>query len=463
MKSNEKKKTKAKENAPSYDVVVIGGGPAGMMAAGRAAEQGATVLLIEKNASLGKKLLITGGGRCNITNAEPDVRKMIAKYGPKGKALFGAFNRFGVSETLTFFQSHNLPIKVEAEKRAFPVSNKALDVWKTLVDYLKTGKVTIQYNSPVSEILTSLSVIPSHVARERHDEWDINQDDSSRVTDYRNDKISLITGIKVGSKIITAKNYILATGGKSRPETGSTGEGFDWLRAIGHTVVEQNAALVPITTQEVWQKELLGLSFPNVKLTILQDKKKVDSKTGKVLFTHFGLSGPLVLNMSKSIQELHAYSPVSLSLDLYPELDLEKLDQKILTVFANGLNKKIRNNMGELVPPKMIPTLLELTGVDPEKTCNAITKQERLTLAKQLKNFSLTVTGFLGTEKAITTSGGVSLKEVDFKTCQSKLYSNLYLVGDVLDFDRPSGGFSLQICWTTGYLAGENACSELQK
>lgn len=410
-----------------FDVIVIGGGPAGMMAAGRAAELGAKVLLLEKNAKLGKKLLITGGGRCNITNAELDVRKMVAKYGPKGKALFGSFSRFGVAEALDFFHEHGLPTKVEAEKRAFPQSNKAEDVWKTLVQYLKAGKVIIQYDSPVAEVLTQ-------------------------------DKT--ITGVRVKKNVLTGKNYIVATGGKSRPETGSTGEGFEWMKHIGHAVTESDAALVPVTTKEQWQKELSGLSFQNAKLTLLQDGKKVESKVGKILLTHFGLSGPLVLNMSKTIRDLYTYSPVSLELDVYPALDLAALDKLVLGILQVGANKKVRNNLGSLVPPKMIPALLTLTGIDPEKECHSITKAERTKLVAQLKKFTLTITGFLGIDKAVTTSGGVSLKEIDFKTMQSKLYPNLYLAGDILDFDRPSGGFSLQICWTTGYLAGENAAKK---
>ena len=407
-----------------YDVVVIGGGPAGMIAAGRAAELGAKVILLEKNAKLGKKLLITGGGRCNITNAEFDIRKMVAKYGPKGKALFGSFSRFGVAESLEFFNSKNLETKIEAEKRAFPKSNKAQDVWQVLVHYMRKGNVKIVFDSPVLGL--------------EH-------------------KANTITGVKTKSGVVTGKNYILATGGKSRPETGSTGEGFEWMKNIGHSVSESDPALVPVTIKEQWLKDLSGLSFTNAKLSIIQDGKKVESRIGKLLFTHFGISGPLVLNMSKNIRELQLYAPVHLELDLFPELDVVALDKKVLEVLTAAFNKKIRNNLGELVPPKMIATILELTGIDPEKTCNAITKTERTKLVQQLKSFILTVTGFLGVEKAIVTSGGVSLKEIDFKTMQSKLYSNLFLAGDILDFDRPSGGFSLQICWTTGYLAGENS------
>jgi predicted Rossmann fold flavoprotein len=408
----------------TYDVAVVGGGPAGMMAAGRAAELGARVVLLEKNAKLGKKLLITGGGRCNITNAELDVRTMVGKYGPKGKALFGSFTRFGVQESLDFFHSRKLPTKVEAEKRAFPHSNKAEDVWKVLVKYLHDGNVTILYNSPVTRVLIEKGAI---------------------------------AGLKTPKGIVTAKNYIIATGGKSRPETGSTGEGFEWMKHIGHTVEETNAALVPVTIEEQWLKDLSGLSFTAAQLTVFQDGRKQESRIGKLLFTHFGLSGPLVLNMSKGIAELYKYGPVKLELDLYPNLDVPGLDKKVLEVLSSFLNKKIRNNLGSIVPPKMIPTLLRMAGIDPEKECNAITKTERAKLVKLLKGFSLTVTGLLGTDKAVVTSGGVSLKEIDFKTMQSKLYPNLYLAGDLLNFDRPSGGFSLQICWTTGYLAGTNS------
>jgi predicted Rossmann fold flavoprotein len=408
----------------SYDVAVIGGGPAGMMAAGRAAELGARVVLLEKNAKLGKKLLITGGGRCNITNAELDVKKMVAKYGRKGKALFGAFARFGVEDTLHFFEQRKLPIKIEAEKRAFPVSQKAEDVWKVMVDYLKQGRVDVVYNAAVTGLASELGKI---------------------------------TAVKLSKGEIRAKNYIVATGGKSRPETGSTGEGFLWMQSLGHTVEESDPALVPIKIKENWVKKLSGVSFSRAKLTVFQDKKKQDSGTGKILLTHFGLSGPLTLNMSKNVAELYKYAPVDLELDLYPDLDAMALDKKVLQHIGSSLNKKLKNNLGAIVPPKMISTILELAEIDPEKAGNALTKGERSKIVKLIKALPMSVAGFLGVEKAIVTSGGVSLKEIDFKTVQSKLYTNLYLAGDILNFDRPSGGFSLQICWTSGFLAGENS------
>lgn len=409
---------------PDYDVVVVGGGPAGMMAAGRAAELGAKVLLVEKNPKLGKKLLITGGGRCNITNAEYDVRKMVEKYGKKGRALFGSFTRFGVTETFEFFNSRGLETKIEAEKRAFPKSNKAEDVWRTLVQYMKDGKVEISYSNPLTGFET---------------------------------KDGLISAVKLQKGRITAKNYIIATGGKSRPETGSTGEAFEFLKEIGHKIEESDMALVPVKIADDWVKKLSGLSFPNVGLTMFQDGKKQERRTGKILLTHFGISGPLVLNMSKNIAELYKYGPVTLELDLFPDLDQMALDKKVLGSLDELSNKMVKNSLGRIVPPTMVSTLLKLAAINGEKKVNILTKPERLKLVKLLKALPMSVAGTLGAEKAIVTSGGVSLKEIDFKTMRSKLYPNLFLAGDVLNFDRPTGGFSLQICWTTGFLAGENS------
>lgn len=436
--------TKAKNSdGTHYDVIVVGGGPAGMMAAGRAAELGARVALMEKNDKLGKKLLITGGGRCNITNAEFDVHKMVAKYGKKGKALFGSFSRFGVEDTISFFEARGLGIKVEAEQRAFPKSNKAQDVWKALVEYLKSSGVEVISNSPVKKVLFE----------------QIDTDNG----DYTG-KITGIVASTVGKKKVqttyTATNYIIATGGRSRPETGSTGEGFEWMTSLGHSVEETDAALVPVKIKEDWVKKLSGLSFANAKLIVIQEGTKQDSRVGKMLFTHFGISGPLVLNMSKNITELFKYAPVSLELDLYPDLDLVALDKKMLTDLSGGLNKQIKNNLGGLVPPKMIPAILELTKINPETEGNSLIKEQRRKIVTLVKALPMTVDGLLGVEKAVVTSGGVSLKEIDFKTMQSKLYDNLYLAGDILNFDRPSGGFSLQICWTTGYLAGENSAKK---
>ena len=408
----------------TYDVAVIGGGPAGMMAAGRAAECGARVVLIEKNTSLGKKLRITGGGRCNITNAELDVRKLVLKYGPKGKALFGAFARFGVADSMQFFEDRNLPLKVEAQMRAFPASDKADDVWQVFIQYLRDGNVEVMSD-------TSVTGLASHDG--------------------------MITGVRTTHGIVHAKSYIMATGGKSRPETGSTGEGLDWMHSLGHSVEKSDAALVPIKIKEKWVKSIPGVSFAAAKLTAIQEGKKFESRTGKILFTHFGLSGPLVINMSKSLADAYKYGPVDIEIDLYPTLDIGALDKKVLASLSPYLNKKLRNSLKELVPPMMATTLLELAGIDPEKQVNVLTKTERGLLVRLLKKLPMSLDGFLGVEKAVVTSGGVALDEVDFTTMRSKLYCNLYFTGDILNFDRPTGGYSLQICWTTGYLAGESA------
>ncbi len=410
-----------------WDVAVIGGGPAGMMTAGRAAELGAKVLLIEKNDTLGKKLLITGGGRCNVTNAEFDVRAFLAKFKGNDKFLFSAFSKWSVKDTFDFFHLKKMETKVEAEKRAFPKSEKAQSVWDVLVEYLRKGGVTVLSNSPVKEIVTG----------------------NGEVT-----KIVLVDGAE-----IRARSYVVATGGKSRPETGSTGDGFMWLKKLGHTVIEPDPALVPIAIKDAWVKRLQGVTLPKVKLTVLQNGVKQEVKKGKILFTHFGVSGPTIINMSKDIGELLKYGEVVLSLDLLPDLDYGMLNTKLQEIFKTEHTKKFKNSLKSLLPSSLSPIIIELSKINPDAKCNAINREERLQLVKLLKDIPLKVKGLLGAEKAIVTSGGVVLDEVDFKTMQSRLFSNLYLVGDILNIDRPSGGYSLQLCWTTGFVAG----SELGK
>jgi predicted Rossmann fold flavoprotein len=256
---------------------------------------------------------------------------------------------------------------------------------------------------------------------------------------------------------ILGKRYVLATGGKSHPETGSTGDGFKWLKEIGHTITLPDPSLVPIRVKESWIKELSGISFEDAKLSIFQNGKKQGSNRGKLLFTHVGLSGPLVLNMSKDIGESLKYGETMVSVDFFPTLDAKALDMKVQEVFAENLNKQIKNVLREIVVPLLSPVLLRLSNIDPEKEVNSVTKEERLALGKLLKDFRLQVGGLLGPEKAIVTSGGVALSEVDFSAMRSRLYRNLFLVGDILDIDRPSGGYSLQLCWTTGFVAGESA------
>jgi len=414
-----------------WDVLVIGGGSAGMMAAGQAAERGAKVLLIEKNDSLGKKLLITGGGRCNVTNAEFDTRTLLAKFKESDKFLFSAFSQWSVKETINFFNIREMQTKIEAEKRVFPVSDKAQSVWDVLVKNLKKHNVTILSDSPVTNIKI--------------------YDDSKTIASV----------IVKGKKEIRAKSFILATGGKSRPETGSTGDGFVWLKNIGHTVVDSDAALVPLTTSDEWAKKLAGVSLNGVKISLLQNNVKQDSRIGKILFTHVGVSGPTILNMSKDASELLKYGEVIMEIDTLPAFDYGKLNTRLQELFKEHDKKKFKNSLGDLFigiagGTALAGALVGLSTIDPDLACNSITREQRLSLVKLLKHLPLHITGLLGVEKAIVTSGGVSLSEIDFKTMQSRIYKNLYLVGDILNIDRPSGGYSLQLCWTTGFVAGNN-------
>ena len=397
------------------------------MAAGRAAENGARVLLLEKNFLLGRKLLLTGGGRCNLTNAEFDKNIFLSKFKEAKKYLFSPFAKFGVEETIEFFEQQNLPTKIEAEKRVFPISDKAQDVLDTMISYLRRGGVEIKTNSVVSGF---------------------------EVVDGK------IIGVRLQSgEVVQADAFVLATGGKSHPETGSTGDGFAWLKEIGHNIIQPDLALVPIKIKEIWVHQLSGLALPEAKINIWQNNKKQKSVQGKILFTHFGLSGPLILNTSKTIGQLLKTGSVIVSLDLLPELDEVAVDKKVQEIFSENSNKKIKNCLDGLITLALSTTLLELAEVDSEKFVNKISREERLKLVGLLKYLPMTVTGLMGVENAIVTSGGVDLKEIDFKTMRSKLYPNLYIVGDALDIDRPSGGYSLQLCWTTGYVAGENIIS----
>ncbi len=424
----------------TYDVVVIGGGPAGMFAAGRAAELGAKVVLIEKNEGLGKKLLITGGGRCNVTNDEPDVRTFLSKLTTKGKFLFSTFAQHSVKDSLEFFHTRGMPTHVENEGRVFPDSNSARSVYDVLVAYMKKHKV---------------EVVLGHGAKGFHA------------------RDGMIVGLNTEQDTVVGTSYILATGGSSHPETGSTGEAFKWLEKIGHTVIAPDAALVPIKITEKWVRELSGVSHQHAKLTLITKTKDLSgkfverrgkSKIGRMVFAHFGISGPLVLNFSKDVRDVLDYKEpgesIELSLDIMPDFDYAELDKKVQEVFTLNQNKKLKNALKDLIAPALCPALFTLTTLDPEKEINIVSREERLILVKQLKDMRMTPNGFLGKEKAIVASGGVKLEEIDFKTMQSRLFPNLYLIGDVLDIDRPSGGYSLQICWSTGWVSGTHAAQK---
>jgi predicted Rossmann fold flavoprotein len=423
-----KDKSRIKDNMVNnkihYDVAVIGAGPAGMMAAGRAGELGKKVVLIEKNKELGVKLLLTGKGRCNITCAESDLRKLVEKYDQNGSFLYQPFFVFGPKNTIDFFESRGLKTKVERGNRVFPNSGGAPDVLDVLVKEIKKNSVEILLDCKVLKI----------------------EKEGKKI-------IKLITT----KGEIVAKNYILATGGKAFPGTGSTGDGLVWLEKLGHTIAEPRPSLVPIRIKEDYGQKLQGLSLKNVEINVLQNNKKKSSEFGECLFAHFGISGPIILDISKKVGELLIKGPVELSLDLKPALDFETLDKRLQRDFQKYSNKMFKNSLDDLLPQKMIPLIIDLSKIDPGKKTNGITKEERTSLVKLLKNVRMKVDGLLGFEEAIVTAGGVLTKEIDAKTMRSKLIDNLFFAGEIIDVDGPTGGFNLQICWSTGYLAGQNA------
>lgn len=414
------------ERTDHFDVIVIGGGASGMMAAGRAAELGKKVLLIEKNRHLGEKLKISGGGRCNITNATYDVRALAAYYGSAAPYLFSLFSQFAVKDTFSFFESRGLPLVVQARNRAFPHTEKAVDVCNTLVTYMKNGKVTVKTGTAVKRI------------------------------EHADGKI---TGVVMSSGIATADSYILSTGGVSHPETGSTGDGFKWLADIGHAIKKPTPTIVPLAVSDEWVHMLSGVSLSFMKITFFLDDAKAFSKTGKVLFTHFGLSGPLILNSAAKIGELLEGGRVTAKIDAYPDTEIGALDKNITKAFDLYKNKMLKNILKEIVPEGMAPAVAHLLGrsLDLNTKVHSVTKEQRRIIVDTLKGLPITVTSLMGYDRAVVADGGISLDDIDMRTMRTKRYSNLFVTGDLLHINRPTGGQSLQLCWTTGWVAGSNA------
>lgn len=411
-------------HSEKFDVIVIGGGPAGLMAAGHAAEQGLRVLLLEKNKKLGEKLKITGGGRCNITNAEFDIHELLSHYRKAKPFLYSPFSQFGVQDTFDFFESRGLPIVVQARKRAFPETENAADVFRVLEAFIKKNNVTIKTSSTVTKIKANAAK-------------------------------NAIEYVETGKERYSADSYILATGGLSHPETGSTGDGFRWLKDLGHTVTDPNPNIVPLKVKESWVKNISGVSLSFMKITFFLNEKKAFSKTGKVLFTHFGLSGPLILNSAYDVIELLDKGAVTCEIDLFPDTDKGTLEKRIINSFEKNKNKLLKNVLKELAPQGMYEIIFQLLDIkEDEKFVHSVTVEERKKLITLFKHLPLTISGTMGYEWAVVSDGGVSLEEVDMKTMQSKIYPNLYFTGDILNITRPSGGYSLQLCWTTGFVAG---------
>ncbi len=408
-----------------YDVIVIGGGAAGMMAAGTAAKRGRKVLLIEKNSDLGEKLKITGGGRCNITNYELDTRKFLEKYGEAKDFLFSPFSQFSVKDTFSFFEKKKLPLVTQARNRVFPKSERAHDVYATLKNYVKANGVKILYQSQVIKMNT------------KHGEIDSVD---TKTTRYQ------------------TKSVILATGGIAAPFTGSTGDGFKWLQKLGHHIEKPSPDIVPLRSSTHWVKELSGTSLSFMKITFFSQGKKAFSKTGKILFTHFGLSSPLILNSSKQVAKLLEVGPVSAEIDLFPDTNEGLLEKRILKLFDHTKNKNLKNALYELLPKKVAETIFDLLRLrEQNKKVHSVSVEERKTLIHLLKHLPLQIDGLMGMDRAVIADGGVPLSEIDTKTMQSKIVKNLYITGDLLHINRPSGGYSLQLCWTTGYVAGMHA------
>ncbi|KND49836.1 MAG: Flavoprotein family protein [Parcubacteria bacterium C7867-008] len=409
----------------TYDVIVIGGGAAGMMAAVTASTRGKRVLLLEKNAKLGEKLAISGGGRCNILNAEEDEHTLLSNYGSAQPFLHSPFATFGMKGAYEFFESNKLPVVVQAKKRAFPKSEHARDVVEFFRTQLISGKVLVKLKAPVQEIRT---------------------------------KSGRIESILAGTTEYSAASYIFATGGLSHPETGSTGDGFNWLNTLGHTVIAPTPTIVPLKVKESWVKDLAGTSLPDVKITFTTEIKQKFSVQGPILFTHQGLSGPTILNAAGKVSDLLHEGLVTARIDLFPKIDLGILDRQLRDHFDTVKNRSLRNALRTFVPNGTTEVLLErLPEINPETKTHSVTKEERRLLTELLKGLTLTVTGLLGFEKAVVADGGVPLNEMDMRTMRSQKIENLFIVGDLLHITRPSGGYSLQLCWTSGFIAGSNA------
>jgi len=400
--------------------IVIGGGAAGMMAAYAAAMCGNEVSLYEKNEKLGKKVYITGKGRCNVTNA-CETQDLFINIVTNPKFMYSPIYTFDNNMVQSFMEEWGCPLKTERGNRVFPQSDKSYDVINALIRAMRENNVDINLDSHVSDILTE----NGHV-----------------------------TGVRVNGCNIECDNVILATGGYSYPSTGSTGEGHTMASKLGHHITKCMPALVPFTAAEEWVKELQGLSLRNCGVTIYDGDHKIYEDFGELLFTHFGVSGPTVLSASSYAVDIIRKRPLRLVIDLKPALDEKQLDARILRDFEANINRKFMNSLDKLFPKSLIPVIIERSGIGAQCRVNEITRDKRQGLVKLIKNFDLTLTGLRGFNEAIITHGGVDVKEIDSSTMESKLIKGLYFAGEMIDVDAVTGGFNLQVAWSTGYLAG---------
>ena len=402
------------------DVVVIGGGAAGMMAAGTAAERGLRVLLAEPNAKLGRKLRITGKGRCNLTN-DASVREVIAAVPQNPKFLYSALTAFPPSETKAFFEALGVPLKTERGRRVFPVSDSANEVADKLGDWVRAQGVRVM---------------------------------NSRITRIETDETGAVRAVATEKGEIPCRAVILCTGGASYPGTGSTGDGYKLSRALGHRIVPPRASLIPLVSPDAFCAELAGFAPRNVTLTALENEKPIFCEQGEMLFAHFGVTGPLVLSASAHMRRFEDCD-YRLSIDFKPALDEDTLDARILRDFEKYKNRDFTNALTDLAPRSLIPVLVERSGIAPDTKVHSVTRQQRRGLVRLFKDFSVTVTGTRPIDEAIVTRGGVDVKQVDPRTMASRLISGLYFAGEILDVDAYTGGYNLQIAWSTGRCAGK--------
>ena len=469
------------------NIVIVGGGPAGMMAAISAKEHNtnSNVILIEKNNQLGKKLLITGKGRCNITSSL-NMEEFIKNVPGNGKFLYSAFNEFTNQDIIAFLNNQGLEVKEERGNRIFPVTDKSLDVLKCFTKKLKELKVEIKENTIVEDILVDEKNDYQDVKKvdEKNDYQDIKRIDEKydnqdiKKFDERNDyqdikkvnekdnnqnKKKEVKGVRTNKGDILADKVIIATGGKSYPLTGSTGDGYKLVQKLGHKITQIKPSLVPL---EIYEKnlclELQGLSLRNVSINIenIENKKTIYEDFGEMIFTHFGVSGPIILSASahliryKNVEELLKNKKIVLNIDFKPALDEKKLDDRIIRDFSEFKNKQFKNSLEKLLPQKLIPVVITKSKIDPNKKVNEITKEERRNLVNLLKKFPVTISKFRPIDEAIITAGGVSIKDINPKTMESKIVDNLFFAGEIIDVDAYTGGFNLQIAYSTGFVAG---------
>ena len=409
----------------SEKILIIGAGAAGLMAAGTISGRGKDVTILERNDKPARKVAITGKGRCNVTNNCKELSELIANVPTNGRFLYSAFSNFMPQDTIELIEDMGVPLKCERGNRVFPCSDKAMDIVNALVHY--------------------------------------GTDDGAEIIHGRAKELIIKDGMLKGVRTfdgeeIAADKVVIATGGKSCPLTGSTGDGYELARQAGHTIIEPKPSLVPLNAHEGFCTDLMGLSLRNVTMKVIDTKKKnkiIYDDFGEMLFTHFGISGPMVLSASSRIRDMEPGRYI-VSIDLKPALTAEQLDARILRDFSENTNKDFINSLGALLPRKLIPVVVKLSGIKANEKVNQITKEQRHKLVALLKNFKVTIKSFRPIDEAIVTSGGVKISEIDPKTMQSKLLPGLYFAGEVIDVDAYTGGFNLQIAFSTGRLAGEN-------